>query len=197
MLLRGFSLKERPLSPPPGNVTAAQSQIPNATIPMTSLPSPLGNNDSPSQTSQASGVSTGVVPAPVYRPPSVQGINQLPQQTQNMVNPNMVGIVNTRGPLMGNNPMNIPQLAAPPGYHQPNRPRWPTMMTRPYMQPNQQTQQNPAQGSALIAQLTQPPPSLPAPGINQNQFGQSTVCCKIKIFKFCLLRSYIVTILIL
>lgn len=166
-------MKERPLSPPPGTVTAAPSQIPNATIPMTSLPSPLGNNDSPSQTSQASGVSTGVVPAPVYRPPSGQGINQLPQQTQNMVNPNMVGIVNTRGSIMANSPMNIPQLAAPPGYHQSNRPRWPTMMPRPYMQPNQQPQQNPTQGSALIAQLTQPPPSLPTAGINQNQFGQS------------------------
>lgn len=70
------------------------------------------------------------------------------------------------------------QLPAPPGYHQPNMgggrgapPRWPMMPPQqrpPYIQ--QPNQQNNAQGSALIAQLTQPPSSMaPTP----NQFGQS------------------------
>ncbi|KAH0811821.1 hypothetical protein GEV33_010975 [Tenebrio molitor] len=184
VLLRGFSLKERPLSPPAGTVTTGQTQIPNATIPITSLPSPLASNDSPisgpsqtnanlmgSSTANA-GVPSGVGPTPVYRPPSAQGITQLPQPSQSMVTPGMVGMVNARGTMMGNNAMNIPQLPAPPGYHQTNRPRWPPMLPptqpRSYLQQNQQV--NTTQSSALIAQLTQPPPSLPGSGVNQ--FGQ-------------------------
>lgn len=163
VLLRGFSLKERPLSPPAGT-TSSQSQIPNTTIPITSLPSPLASNDSPISGSSQTTAPSGVGPSPVYRPPSGQGINQLPQHS-----PGMGGMVNARGAMMGN----IPQLPAPPGYHQANRPRWPAMLPptqpRSYLQANQQV--NTTQSSALIAQLTQPPNSLPGSGVNQ--FGQS------------------------
>ncbi|XP_044255360.1 mediator of RNA polymerase II transcription subunit 25-like isoform X3 [Tribolium madens] len=156
VLLRGFSLKERPLSPPAGTTTTGQTQIPNTTIPITSLPSPLASNDSPisSSSSANTGVPSGVGPSPVYRPPSGQGM------------------VNARGAMMGNNPMNIPQLPAPPGYHQANRPRWPAMLPptqpRSYLPPNQQV--NTTQSSALIAQLTQPPNSMPGTGVPQ--YGQ-------------------------
>lgn len=57
----------------------------------------------------------------------------------------------------------------------PGRPnRWPMMPPQaqqrpPFMQQGQQT--NTTQGSALIAQLTQPPPSMAGAGVNQ--YGQS------------------------
>lgn len=41
-----FSLKERPISPPAGAASTAQTQI-TSSMPMTSLPSPLQGNDSP------------------------------------------------------------------------------------------------------------------------------------------------------
>lgn len=75
VLLKGFSLKERPVSPPVGS---SQNTLPPSTLPITSLPSPLPNNDSPmAGTAQGlsgqsgAGVPTGV--SPVYRPPSGQG----------------------------------------------------------------------------------------------------------------------------
>lgn len=82
-----FSLKERPISPPPGTVNNP-NQITGNTLPMTSLPSPLAGNDSPiSCNSQANtnmlgnntqgGVPTGVGPNQVYRPPNAQGNNLL------------------------------------------------------------------------------------------------------------------------
>ncbi|KAJ3657511.1 hypothetical protein Zmor_009307 [Zophobas morio] len=156
VLLRGFSLKERPLSPPPGTVTSGQPQIPNSSIPITSLPSPLANSDSPISASQSlansstNAVPAGVGPSPVYRPPGGQGMAQIPQHSQSMVTPGM--------------------LPAPPGYHQANRPpRWPPMMPptqpRSYLQQNQQA--NTTQSSALIAQLTQPPNSLAGTGVGQ------------------------------
>lgn len=76
-----LSLKERPLSPPPGNVTPSQSQIPNAGIPMTSLPSPLAGSDSPIPSQQNvlvnntnAGVGPNVSQSNVYRPQGPQGI---------------------------------------------------------------------------------------------------------------------------
>lgn len=76
------SLKERPISPPPGNVTPSQTQITNTGIPITSLPSPLPGSDSPipgsSQqnvlvNSSNTGVGAAVVQNNVYRPQGPQG----------------------------------------------------------------------------------------------------------------------------
>lgn len=46
VLLKGFSLKERPISPPAGAPNPTQQQMPQ-TMPIASLPSPLQQNDSP------------------------------------------------------------------------------------------------------------------------------------------------------
>lgn len=197
VLLKGFSLKERPVSPPVGS---NQSNLPPSTLPITSLPSPLPSNDSPmagnaqSLAGQATaGVPTGV--SPVYRPQSGQGtylyfnnkpfpykisdlgMNALPQHPQPMVTPGMVnvGMANSVRGMMGSNQMPIQQLSAPPGYNMANtnRPRWPMMPPQVQRQPYiPQKQGNPPQGSALIAQLTQPPSSVAAGGVNQ--FGPST-----------------------
>lgn len=76
------SLKERPISPPPGNVTPGQSQITNSGIPITSLPSPLAGSDSPipgsSQqnvlvNSTNAGVGPNVSQNNVFRPQGPQG----------------------------------------------------------------------------------------------------------------------------
>lgn len=79
VLLKGFSLKERPVSPPVGS---NPNTLPASTLPITSLPSPLPSNDSPmAGTAQslsgqgAPGVPSGV--SPVYRPPSGQGKQKL------------------------------------------------------------------------------------------------------------------------
>ncbi|CAH1159965.1 unnamed protein product [Phaedon cochleariae] len=180
VLLKGFSLKERPISPPPGSVTANPNQMANSVLPVTSLPSPLPGSESPIPGgSQAnpniltnSSAGANASQNNVYRPQGAQGIN-MPQQK-------VVGVVNVpAGRMMGNNQMPIMQVNNPPGYlsaaGQMNRtsPHWsmhpPVQQPRPYMQqPNQQV--NTTQGSALIAQLTQPPSSLPGTAVTQ--FGQ-------------------------
>ncbi|KAK9886904.1 hypothetical protein WA026_019161 [Henosepilachna vigintioctopunctata] len=175
VLLKGYSLKERPISPPPGSVSNQQN-VANTNLPIPSLPSPLAGNDSPIQGSSQNtqNVQTGVGQAPVYRPPSA-GLNTLPQHSQSIVSPNMVGIVNTRGPMMPGIVSNI--MSGSPGYNThvqgmgAQRPpqRWgmPPQPNpqRPYMPPNQQTQQ--AQSSALITQLTRPPSAISSSGVNQ------------------------------
>ncbi|XP_056630408.1 mediator of RNA polymerase II transcription subunit 25-like isoform X1 [Diorhabda sublineata] len=184
VLLKGFSLKERSVSPPPGASTTTPNQITNTGIPaMTSLPSPLQGSDSPIPgTSQPSnnimvnttvGVGANVGQNNVYRPQGTQGMNIPPQKG--------VGVVNVAGGrMMGNNQMPIMQVNAPPGYHASghvNRtsPHWtmppPVQQVRPYI-PQSNQQVNTTQGSALIAQLTQPPSSIS--GSNVNQFGQMT-----------------------
>lgn len=50
----------------------------------------------------------------------------------------------------------------------------PQAQQRPYLPQQQNPQVNPTQGSALIAQLTQPPSSLSATGV-VNPFGQSII----------------------
>nr|CAH7747629.1 unnamed protein product [Callosobruchus chinensis] len=182
VLLKGFSLKERPLSPPPGNVTPGQSQIAGGAptgLTMTSMPSPLPGSDSPipgnSQNSAmlVNNAGPGVAPnqGALYRPPAAQAMNQ------GMVPPQK-GVVNV-GRMMGNQPMPIMQGQAPPyhatGHVNRTSPHWtmppPAQQPRPYLQqPNQQV--NTTQGSALIAQLTQPPSSISGTGVNQ--FGQMT-----------------------
>ncbi|KAK5643320.1 hypothetical protein RI129_007165 [Pyrocoelia pectoralis] len=184
VLLKGFSLKERPISPPPGNLPNS-TQISTTALPLPSLPSPVANIDSPitltSQSNQnlmgnsgTGGVGVQSNVGQTYRPPNPQGIIQLPNHTQGMVN---VGMVNAaRGGMIGNTQFPNPSIQAPPGYHTatgPGRPqnRWPTMLPpqsqqRPQFITQGQQQVNTTQGSALIAQLTQPPSSISA-GVNQ------------------------------
>lgn len=112
-----LSLKERPISPPPGNVTPSQTQITNSGIPITSLPSPLQGSDSPIPGSSqqnvlvnnnTAGVGPNVTQSNVYRP---QGMNPalVPQQK---------GVVSVGGGrIMGSNQIPIMQVPAPPGYH--------------------------------------------------------------------------------
>lgn len=108
------------------------------------------------------------------------GMNPLPQHSQPMVTPGMVnvGMANTGRAMMANNQLPMQQLPAPPGYNMAgaNRPpRWPMMPPQVQRQPYiPQKQVNTTQGSALIAQLTQPPSSVAASGVNQ--FGQSKCC---------------------
>ncbi|KAJ8922602.1 hypothetical protein NQ315_007633 [Exocentrus adspersus] len=182
VLLKGFSLKERPISPPAGNVTPSQVQISNAGIPITSLPSPLQGSDSPIPgTTQPNatmlvnnnnaGVAAGVGPNNVYRPPTGQGINQT------LVPPQKVNVA--AGRMLANNQMPLMQVPAPPGYHAATghvtrtSPHWtmppPSQQQRPYLQQTN-PQVNTTQSSALIAQLSQPPSSMSGTGVNQ--FGQ-------------------------
>ncbi|KAJ8964091.1 hypothetical protein NQ317_004944 [Molorchus minor] len=175
---------------PPGNATPSQSQIPNPGIPIPSLPSPLPGSDSPIQgasqpttnmhgTSATAGVAANVAQNTVYRAPGAQGMNP-------SLGPPQKGVVNvTPSRIMGNNHMQVP---APPGYHAPpghvNRasPHWtmppPAQQPRPYLQPSQQG--NATQGSALIAQLTQPPSSLSGSGVNQFNMNTNSSLNKIQ-----------------
>ncbi|KAJ8943634.1 hypothetical protein NQ318_005635 [Aromia moschata] len=194
VLLKGFSLKERPISPPAGNVTPSQNQIPNSGIPITSLPSPLAGSDSPIPgTSQPNtnilgnnapaGVAGSVGQNNVYRASAAQGMNPSLVPTQKGVNV-------PPGRMMGNNQMPHMQVPAPPGYHAStghgNRtsPHWtmppPSQQPRPYLQqPSQQV--NTTQGSALIAQLTQPPSSISSTGVNQFGMGANSPINKINV----------------
>ncbi|XP_031341690.1 mediator of RNA polymerase II transcription subunit 25-like isoform X2 [Photinus pyralis] len=183
VLLKGFSLKERPISPPPGNLPNA-TQLSTTALPLPSLPSPVANIDSPistltSQSNQnlmgnsvTGGVGVQQNVGQSYRPPNPQGIIQLPNHTPGMVN---VGMVNAaRSGIIGNTQYPTPAMQVPPGYHTATgagRPqnRWPTMLPpqtqqRPQFIAQGQQQVNTTQGSALIAQLTQPPSSA---GVNQ------------------------------
>ncbi|XP_030748029.1 mediator of RNA polymerase II transcription subunit 25-like isoform X2 [Sitophilus oryzae] len=167
VLLKGFSLKERPVSPPPGTVTN-QPQLSSNPLPITSMPSPLTGNDSPIHNSQIGtpqnpnmmgNNSPTVGQSPVYRSPNPQ-VGRIMQTTQMA-------------------PMGMAGMPAPPGYHAAtgNRPTWPmpppTQQPRPYMPQNQPVNTT-SGGSALIAQLNQPP-SISASNVNVNQFGQINV----------------------
>ncbi|CAG9766643.1 unnamed protein product [Ceutorhynchus assimilis] len=166
VLLRGFSLKERPVSPPPGSVSNQAQLVASA---VTSMPSPLPGNDSPIHNTQMGTpqnpnmmgnnsptvVNSGMGQSPVYRSPNHQ-VGRIMTTTQ-----------------MGQ--MGMSGMPAPPGYHTSTaaRPGWqmppPTQQPRAYMQPNPNNQQmntSTAGGSALIAQLNQPP-SMAAGNVNQ------------------------------
>lgn len=173
VLLKGYSLKERPVSPPPGTV-GTQPQLQNTTLPITS--SPLGENDSPIHNSQMGTpqnpnmmgnnsptvVQSGMGQSPVYRSPNHPQVGR-------MIPTNSMGT------------MGMQSMPAPPGYSQHaaagTRPSWqmppPTQQPRPYMQQTQPGN-TATGGSALIAQLNQPPP-ISAGNINVNQFGQMNV----------------------
>lgn len=105
----------------------------------------------------------------------------MPQHTQPMVTSGLVnvGMQNTARGMMGANQLPMQQLPAPPGYNMANtnRPRWPMMPPQVQRQPYiPQKQGNAPQGSALIAQLTQPPSSTAAAGSGAgvNQFTQQS-----------------------
>ncbi|KAL0125268.1 hypothetical protein PUN28_004503 [Cardiocondyla obscurior] len=156
VLLRNYNLKERPVSPQMGgnvhNTAATAAQIPL---------SPLQSNDSPN-TNQ---VQQNIAPPNQQQGPPFR--NQAPQNITNVhqtVTPSMAAPMNA-----ARQPYN-PQIAAPPNYHPPGvnlgtRPRW---MRPPFIAPGATASAN-TQGSALIAQLTQPPSSL---GLNVAAFSQ-------------------------
>nr|XP_018900911.1 PREDICTED: mediator of RNA polymerase II transcription subunit 25 isoform X2 [Bemisia tabaci] len=182
VLLKGFSLKERPVSPC-GGAGVSTLGTPHAALPLQSMPSPstanIGSPMTPSSTQQnVVPPQTAVVPpfrASQQNPqaismnqsplpnqaqiPQSQPQQQVPQQAPQMV-PGMGG-PRPVGMMQNFNPPYIQQGARPMG-------RWPPMMgpgpqQRPPMvfnpqQSSQQQQQQ--QGSALIAQLTQPPSSM-------------------------------------
>lgn len=148
VLLRNYNLKERPISPQIGgnvhNTAATTAQIPL---------SPLQSNDSPNQVQQ------NIAPPNQQQGPPFR--NQAPQNT---VTPSMAAPMNAVRP-----PYNPQIITAPPNYHPTGvniatRPRW----MRPFIAPGATAPAN-TQGSALIAQLTQPPSSL---GLNATAFGQ-------------------------
>ncbi|XP_066150822.1 mediator of RNA polymerase II transcription subunit 25-like isoform X1 [Euwallacea fornicatus] len=163
VLLKGFSLKERAVTPPPGSVP---SQIVSS-MTITSMPSPLPGNDSPIHTTslgtpQNSSLMGGTSPTVVQSSPYISPNH-----------PSPVGRMMT-GNQMG---MGMTGMPAPPGYPGA-RPGWqmppPTQQPRGYIQQvNQGSQGNSTTvvGSALIAQLNQPP-SMAAGNVGVNQFGQ-------------------------
>lgn len=153
VLLRNYNLKERPVSPQMGgNVhnTTSVTQIPL---------SPLQSNDSPN-TNQ---VQQNIAPPNQQQGPPFR--NQTPQNIAvHQTVPSMAAPMNAARP-----PYN-PQIAAPPNYHPAGvniatRARW---MRPSFIAPGATAPAN-TQGSALIAQLTQPPSSL---GLSVTAFGQ-------------------------
>ncbi|KMQ96743.1 mediator of rna polymerase ii transcription subunit 25 [Lasius niger] len=153
VLLRNYNLKERPVSPQiGGNVhnTTSVTQIPL---------SPLQSNDSPN-TNQ---VQQNIAPPNQQQGPPFR--NQTPQNIA--VHQNVPSSM--AAPMNAARPPYNPQIAAPPNYHPAGvniatRARW----MRPFIAPGATAPAN-TQGSALIAQLTQPPSSL---GLNVAAFGQ-------------------------
>lgn len=110
-----------------------------------------------------------------------EGMAQLSQYSQSVVNSGMVnvGMVNTaRGAMINSNQMPMQQFPAHPNKCATvmvNRPppQWPMLPPQQVQKQSfmSQPQVNTTQGSALIAQLTQPPSSVSGSGVNQ--FGQS------------------------
>ncbi|XP_022903004.1 mediator of RNA polymerase II transcription subunit 25-like [Onthophagus taurus] len=182
VLLKGFSLKERPLTPPQVPVNPNQNPLGATNVAMTSLPSPRIDTDSPISVASSQPSQTMMGPGP-----GVQNIGQgQPYRTQQnnsdvlfsgmSHNPSMVGMVGQQrfpNPQFANT-----QLPAPPSYHQAGQAmgqrqpsnRWVMPPRQPFM-PNTQPNTNQVQGSALIAQLTQPPSSMPGGSVNQFQLG--------------------------
>ncbi|XP_011299870.1 mediator of RNA polymerase II transcription subunit 25 isoform X2 [Fopius arisanus] len=152
VLLRNYNLKERPVSPPIGggvHQTASAAQIPL---------SPLQSHDSPN-TNQAGQNMSQTTQSQAPLNPAFRN------QTPATLNPHQsvappIGTINPGRPVFN------PQLAGPPNYHAARapQPRWKGQ----FIPPGGGGVQSNNQGSALIAQLTQPPSSL---GLNI-QFNQ-------------------------
>ncbi|KAL0272772.1 UNVERIFIED_CONTAM: hypothetical protein PYX00_005619 [Menopon gallinae] len=147
VLLKGFSLKERPLSPTAGGTT---------NLPIPSLPSPVANDGSPMTTVNQMAQQTQplTAPPPGYRPPQQAAPVMGQQQSQVQIQQQL-----QQPQIAGRPPF---QQTGPPGYptrgqttRWPMAPPVPLAQQRTFMAP--QTGPGPGQGSALIAQLTQPP----------------------------------------
>lgn len=161
VLLRNYNLKERPVSPmgATGHATAGNA----VQIPL----SPLQSNDSPNTNQPQQNIvqPTQQQQAVAFRnqaPPNIASVNQQPAPTM-------------PAPLMAVRGNFNPQITAPPNYHNTGMGprgshRWtmPSQQRPPFIAPGATAQSN-TQGSALIAQLTQPPSVL---GPTVNQFGQ-------------------------
>lgn len=156
VLLRNYNLKERPVSPQMGgNVHSAPATA--AQIPL----SPLQSNDSPN---------TNQVQQNIAPPNQQQGPPFRSQAPQNIASVHQAVTPSMAAPMNAARPPYNPQIAAPPNYHPAgvNIAARPTRWMRPFIAPGAAAPAN-AQGSALIAQLTQPPSSL---GLNVAAFSQ-------------------------
>ncbi|XP_012287300.1 mediator of RNA polymerase II transcription subunit 25 [Orussus abietinus] len=158
VLLRNYNLKERPVSPTigsTGHVAAASA----AQIPL----SPLQSNDSPN-TNQAT--------QNITQPQQTQGSAFRSQTPQNITSVHQPVTPSMAAPMSAGRPAFGQQISAPPNYHaaglgaRTTHQRW---MRPPFMPPSSTATAN-TQGSALIAQLTQPPSSLG--GLNVPSFNQ-------------------------
>ncbi|XP_044583269.1 mediator of RNA polymerase II transcription subunit 25-like isoform X1 [Cotesia glomerata] len=158
VLLHNYNLKERPVTPT--NVAPVHAAPNPVQIPS----SPVQTHDSPN-TNQNS-----AIPPPAPQNPAFR--NTAP----------IIGTPSMPVPMNPGRPVFNPQITAPPSYHPVRAPqgRWRT----PFIAPGATVQSN-TQGSALIAQLTQPPTALtginvpfqgtpPAPQAPQTQQAQLT-----------------------
>lgn len=141
----------------PGHGTAASA----AQIPL----SPLQSNDSPN-TNQAT--------QNIAQPPQAQGPTFRNQAPQNIASVHQTVAPPMAAPMSGGRPSFNPQINAPPNYHPSGmgaRPAHPWRMRPPgpsFIAPSTAPPTS-TPGSALLAQLNQPPSSL---GINISPFGQ-------------------------
>nr|CAD7401400.1 unnamed protein product [Timema cristinae] len=156
---------ERPISPTNSGLIGPQPQAPGS-VSMTSLPSPQTNLGSPMSvvagvgpTQTPQGPTPQVSTGAVYRPNQnqVQPIMMPQQQQQQQQQQQMMNNISRVGPPY--NQQNPPGYPTGPGIsRQPARwPMLPPQQRAPYIPIQPGTQNNPTQGSALIAQLTQPP----------------------------------------
>ncbi|XP_008546945.1 mediator of RNA polymerase II transcription subunit 25 [Microplitis demolitor] len=149
VLLHNYNLKERPVTPT--NVTPVHAAANTVQIPS----SPVPAHDSPN-TNQ---------PANIPQPPAPQN------PAFRNATPINIGVNHGAAPAMTvpmnpGRPVFNPQITAPPNYHPARAPqaRWRT----PFIAPGATVQSN-NQGSALIAQLTQPPTALTGINVPFNQ----------------------------
>jgi len=159
VLLRNYNLKERPVSPQMGPQNVHNTAPTSAQIPL----SPLQSNDSPN---------TNQVQQNIAPPNQQQGPPFRNQAPQNIASVHQTVTQSMVAPMPPNNvrPPYNSQIPAPPNYHPPsvNIAARPTRWMRPFIAPGAAASAN-TQGSALIAQLTQPPSSL---GLNVAAFSQ-------------------------
>ncbi|XP_011297129.1 mediator of RNA polymerase II transcription subunit 25 isoform X2 [Fopius arisanus] len=160
VLLRNYHLKERPVSPPTiVGQSIHQTSSTGAQIPL----SPLQNHESPivnqgyQTVSQSSQSHTPMNPSGVFRNPTPGSINHQSGAAA-------VGAINV-GEMNPGRPGFNPQIPGPPNYHAAATRAAQSRWKAPFI--NAEGVQN-NQGSALIAQLSQPPSSF---GLNV-QFNQ-------------------------
>ncbi|XP_051168877.1 mediator of RNA polymerase II transcription subunit 25-like isoform X2 [Leptopilina boulardi] len=158
VLLRNYNLKERPVSPISGT---GHGTAPNAAqIPL----SPLQSNDSPNTNQAAQNIA---------QPTQNQGAPFRNQAPQNIASVHQPGAPPMAAPMSAGRPNFNPQINAPPNYHPSSMSARATHNWRmrppgpPFIAPNAAPPAS-TPGSALLAQLNQPP-SL---GLNISPFGQ-------------------------